>query len=163
MPQLIQRSPLGLLSLLDSKAGGIAPNLLTDTVSPTVELLPLYGLGVRVRGNASVAAAGVVVGVNSLGGLAVVPSGQTWHVLNITGIVNNVVAAGISYGVGYSAPGNLFSMIGDERSTPTGQRGLAGGPCDVWLPPGSFIAFYVTRTAAGADLIGHFDYEGYTL
>jgi len=163
MPQLIQRAPLGLLSLLDSKAGGIAPNALSDLVQPTVELLPLYGLGVRRSVQTSVAAAGVVVGLNQLGGVGQVPSGETWHLLNLTGIVNNVIAAGISWAIGYSNPTGLFHMVGEEKSTPTAIRGLAGGPCDVWLPPGSFVAVYVTRTAAGADLIAYFDYERYSL
>lgn len=163
MPQLIQRAPLGLLSVFDSKAGGVAPNQLSDTVQPTVDLQPMYGLYVRNRITASIAAAGVVVGFNSLGGLLLVPAGETWRLLNLTGNVNNVVAAGCDVAIGYSDQTGRFSMIGSYVSCATATRPTFGGECDIWLKPGDIVGVWVGRTAAGADLIGWANFERYTL
>lgn len=163
MAQLIQRAPLGLLSVLDSKAGGQAPNLLNDTVVPTLDLQPMYGLYVRQRVTASIAAATVAVGFNSLGGLALVPAGETWRLLNLTGNVNNVIAAGIDVAVGYSDQSNRFSMVGSMITAATATRPTFGGECDIWLKPGDIIGIWVGRTAVGADLIGFLNYERYTL
>lgn len=164
MPQLIQRAPLGLLSLLDSKAGGIAPNALSDLVQPTVELLPLYGLSVRRKVNLSIAAAGVVVGFNLVGsGLGIVPSGETWRLLNLTGVSNNVVAGGMNWSVGYANPSSQFSMIGQQIANPTGIRSAAGGECDRWLEPGSYLGIWVASPAAGGDVVLFAHYERYTL
>lgn len=163
MPQVIQRSPLGLLSVLDSKAGGQAPNLLADLVTPTLDLQPMYGLYRRERVTASIAAAAAVVGFNSLGGLLLVPSGETWRLLNLTGNVNNVVAAGTDVAIGYSDQTGRFSMVGSMVAAATNTRPTFGGECDVWLKPGDLVGVWVSRTAIAADLIGWANFERYTL
>jgi len=164
MAQLIQRAPLGLLSLLDSKAGGIAPNVLTDTVAPTVELMPLYGLGTRQARSLTLAAAGVVVGFNLTGsGNGIIPPGECWHLINLTCVTANVIAAGVDWATGYSNTGSFFQMIGSPVATATAERGAAGGECDVWLPPGTQLGVWVERTAAGADFNNFAYFERYTL
>lgn len=164
MPQLIQRAPLGLLSLLDSKAGGQAPNTLSDLVTPTVELGPLYGIGTRERRTLSLLAASVVVGFNLVGsGNGLVPPGETWHLLNLTGIPNNVVAAGMGFAVGFADAGNRFSMVGSYIEAATATRPVCGGECNIWLPPGTQLGAWVGRTAAGGDLVVTPHFERYTL
>lgn len=163
MSQLIQRAPLGLLALLDSKAGGIAPNVLSDLVQPTVELIDMYGLGVRTAVQASIAAAGVVVGFNSIGGLGLVPAGETWRMLNVTGRVNNVIAAGLWWAPGFAHVGAQFQATSNPVQTPTGRQGINGGPCDIWVPPGTAFGIHVQDTAAGADLLLWLYFERYRL
>lgn len=163
MPQLIQRNARGLLSLFDSKAGGIAPNILLDEVRATVDITKSLGLGVRTRGNASTAAAGVVLGPN-FNGVATVPFNEVWHVLNITGIVNNVIAAGITWAPGHGLnAANRFCAVVPEIATATGVRGITGAEVDIWLGPGEAIGTYVTRTAAGADLLWEWTYDKFSL
>lgn len=163
MPQLIQRSPLGLLSLLDSKAGGIAPNVLTDTVTPTVELLNLYGIGKRNQVQASIVAAGVVVGFNSIGGFGIVPAGECWRMLNVTARVANVIAAGLWWAPGYSSQGTQFNAVAQPVQTPTGRQGISGANLDLWVPPGTIFGVHVQDTAAGADLLMWLYFERYSL
>jgi hypothetical protein len=163
MAQLIQRSPLGLLSLLDSKAGGIAPNILSDTVIPTVDILDLYGLGKRNAVQASILAAAAIVGFNSLGGLALVPPGETWRMLNITGRVANVVAAGVWWAPGYVQIGAQFQATSMPVQTPTGRQGINGGLVDFWVPPGTAFGIHIQDTAIAADLLLWLNFERYSL
>jgi len=163
MPQLIQRAPLGLLSLFDSKAGGVAPNVLLDEVRCTADITKLLGLTVRRRASSSIAAAAAVLGFN-FAGTSTVPPGEVWHVLNITGIVNNVIAAGITWAPGHgNASAALFMAVTPEIATVTGVRGVTGAEVDLWLGPGDAIGSYVSRTVAGADLIWNWAYDRFFL
>jgi len=162
MPQLIQRAPVGLLGLFDSKAGGTAPNLLSDTVAGIVDLAPMYGLQQQQTRIVSIALATVIVGFNpGAGSFSIVPPGEVWRMRNIAGSVSNVIAAGIDLAVGYADPNSRFSKVGDYIACATATRPYLGGPVDVWLNPGWQIGAWVGRTAAGADIQLVFHFERY--
>ena len=78
MPALIQRIPPGLLSFLGLKSTGQNPNVLADTVVPTLNLEHLYlAQDLRVSSaTQNVANAGQSISL-------AVPNGEAWRVLGI--------------------------------------------------------------------------------
>jgi len=88
MPGPINRIPQGLLSLLDVKALGRNPSLLSDQVIGTLDLFPQYELQSRevVIGQTNPLATGVVgfyVDTSSPERTRV-PEGEVWYVSNVT-------------------------------------------------------------------------------
>lgn len=188
MPRLIQTAPVGLLSALTSKDGGIGPAALLDDVRGSVDLLQFYGLNFRrsrilEKTAAEMNAAGVVVGgwrSTSIFGTGptnlVVPDGQLWHVLGVQlelDGINGAVrgAAGINFKLPVVVGGaNNGVQIGPFSAATTGganpNKVTAGGLCDIWVLPGGAVAFFLDQFAIGlndADFKIGIDYELFAL
>lgn len=154
MPQVIQRAPIGLLSLLDSKAGGVAPNLLLDEVRAVFDIEPLFGMSARFSGQ-STFVAGDFPGVGPVpvpaGSTLDMPSGQLRHVRYLSAYQNGAAGNNFEFSVGWWDDRNsTYHQHGiSSRLIVTGQAGVAGGVADFWQIPGIRPAVFVTsRTTA---------------
>lgn len=76
MPTPIFTPPAGLLGLLGTKTLGQNPSLLSQEVSPSVELFPFWAYGQSYRRNTTISGTITVVGSVAVG--ALVPQGKVW-------------------------------------------------------------------------------------
>lgn len=76
MPLPINRVPPGLLSLLDTKSGGVNPLQLSEVLSGSLELLPFY-----TAANSGLAS-GNTAATNAVGAVAPTASGNNFRVPN---------------------------------------------------------------------------------
>lgn len=155
MPQLIQRTPLGLLSLLDSKAGGVNPSALSDIVQPVFDIEPLYGLSSRGSATDQIAA-GYGVGVNAVAanGTTDCPPGVARHVRYLGANTDTTPAGALRFQVGWFIERiNRFVPHGFPTDPLTAStRGVSGGACDFWQFPGVRPAVYVMDATATVNL-----------
>jgi len=152
MPQLINRYPLGLLSLLDSKSGGYTPSGLLDVVQPTIDLTRFYIASDQSRAS-QVDQAVVGVGFQTAGSNVVVPPGEFWLVTNTTG-ESDTLGAGqtfqVAVGARYTASGPFFMLTPLSNVATVGQVALAGPQIGtIVLPPGTIVGAYTTQLVAG--------------
>lgn len=185
MPRLIQTPPVGLLSALTSKDGGIGPSALLDEVRGGVDLLPFYGLNFRRSRQRTLTKATIngsttgPEGWNYFGLLAgptaadlTVPDGQLWHVLGLSIHVENVVGtvtvqAGFApkdFATGISSEG--FPVGQSTGAVAAGTKGVSGGPMDFWALPGATVAFFIRDwllATNDCDVFGNIDYEVFSL
>jgi hypothetical protein len=152
-PLDIQRFPRGLLDILGLKATGDAPHLLSQEVSSSLEITPLYLQERRVQLPAALlpAAAG---GYQSNAGNTV-PSGEMWIVNNLT-VVSSPgvgVSANVALGYAWSTTGTLDSFVLTPYTAFPASNTTAVGrdfePLDLILWPGWSVGYW-TNTIAGA-------------
>ena len=138
MPQPISRVPLGLLSLLDSKANGINPNGLMEDVRGVLELLPMFGLYRRQHATELLTGgAQIFTGWNGTLSAALVPAGEVWRVLHIS--ADGTVSAGnptLAVGFRDVSVGRSYGLS-DVSTTITGidSHVLAAWDGEMWWPP----------------------------
>lgn len=155
MPQLIQRAPVGMLSLLDSKAGGQAPNILLDEVRASFDIEPLFGIGARGSLTASITAAtiGAGVGVFAIADADNIPAGVGRHVRYLGVNTDTTPAAAYEFWVGwYIERINRFVPHGSGSGPLNATRGTAGGACDFWWVPGIRPALYIGNNGGAVNM-----------
>lgn len=159
MPRLIQVAPIGLLSTLVSKDGGIGPNALLDEVRPSIDLQAYYGLNVRRNRFFAFSKAVIDAGggegwnyanVLSASSQLTVPDGQIWrilgfnlHVTNVLGTVN--VQAGWCMGDPTISGAEGISIGSATGAVTVNTRGVSGGfvTDQIWALPGSQACFFI--------------------
>lgn len=156
MTQTIQRSPVGLLGLLDSKAGGLTPAQLGDVVYPMLDIAALYGWQSRVSINSTLAAGALVQGVNVFpANLASPAPGEIWLVRSISVFATaNYAAATFRFAAGWVDNRNAgFQQVGALIGGAIGDRPVSGGQLEVVFRPGSDqVAVWVPAIAGAVDL-----------
>lgn len=156
MSQLIQRAPLGLLSILDSKAGGQNPNVLSDTVTTTLNALPLYEVQNRLSRNSQILAGAIVQGFNDGAPTLLQPQpGEIWHVLGLSVRGEaGIGAANFKATVGFrDLRNNGFLPVCDYQNFPVaGNLPVLGAPCDYWMTPSEIVSMFVVQTTGAVDV-----------
>lgn len=158
MPQVINRPPVGLTSILDSKANGRAPGALLDEVRATVELLDLYGLGQRQSLQEQIN--NPVLGPQAFT-TSEVPEGELWRVLNLTVLIAANAGGVTAGGVGYFDPtvpiggGVAFYALHQDRATVGAAAGVTqqGWQGSMFWLPGYAAAGWIANNSANADSI----------
>jgi hypothetical protein len=138
----INRVPQGLLSLLDMKARGQNPRLLSSEAALSIEAFQLYGLQLRRRLRFNTAAIGVVG--PQFPAAAVVPQNEVWLLL-AQSLVISALGAGTTYTIApivrvQNDDGTSGEHLTNYPLTFTaGQYVNCGGILaqPLWLPPGS--------------------------
>lgn len=154
MPQLIQRAPIGLLGLLDSKAGGQAPNLLSDELRAVFDIEPLFGLAARGSAVDTLTGGSLVVGVNAVPALANTDCqpGVIRHIRYLGANTDTTPAGTFKFAVGWFIERvNRFVLHG-QPSDAAALRGAVGGACDFWQQPGIRPAVYVMDATGAVNL-----------
>lgn len=158
MPQLIQRPPLGLLGLLDSKAGGMNPNALLDEVRGSVELRELYGVQTRFSVNSAIAAGAIVAGLNVFAPTLTAPgSGALW-LMRAIGVrcTAAYAAATFRFNVGvFDLRNNSYIALTDTVGGAIGEQPSVGTRMDgyVWRP-GDQLAMWAVNAAGAVNVTG---------
>jgi hypothetical protein len=181
MPRLIQTPPVGLLSALTSKDGGVGPNALLDEVQGGVDLMPFYLLNFRRSRTRTLTKATIngsttgPEGWNYFSLLAgptaadlTVPANQLWHLLSVSlhlatvvGSVN-VQAAFTTRDPNLGSAGYGFPIGNSTGAVAAGTTGISGGPVDMWVGPGSTAAFFIRDwllATNDCDVLMSVDYE----
>lgn len=143
-----------MLGLLDSKAGGQAPNLLLDELRAVFDIEPLFGLGTRGSATDTLASGGLAVGVNAVpaGANTDCPPGVLRHVRYLAANTDTTPAANIKFAVGWFVERvNRFVPHGNPTDAAT-LRAVSGGACDFWQQPGIRPAVYVMDAAGAVNL-----------
>lgn len=160
MPQLIQAPPLGLLALLNSKAGGQNPNALADTVQPTVELNDLYELNGLASRDVLITAATITAGV----GTFIQPTGfqnrpldnEIWRLRAVSIHGASAPAAGTAMILSpaiFDIRGGDSALLGTSpRFAGVAQNFGFGVNCDLFLRPQFSVGFYVNEAATPTDV-----------
>lgn len=155
MPQLIQRAPLGLLGILDSKAGGQNPNALLDEVRPTVDVSTLYNVSQRLSVNATIAAGAIVIGTNLFPVTLSGPQqGELWIVHRATVFATaNFAAATFRFGLALiDSRNSSVSIMGTLISGAAGERPITGGPGGFIMRPGENLALWASNPAGAVNV-----------
>lgn len=95
MPYSFNRTPRGLLGLLDAKVQGRTPQELAEIVQPMLDMFPLWNAQLREAMSGQTAAA-VPVGITALanGTLTGPPADELWYVEQYTVKMDASIAAG---------------------------------------------------------------------
>lgn len=156
MPQLIQRSPLGLLGLLDSKAGGQNPNTLLDEVRPVIDLTDAFSVANRFSQNSAIA--GPVLGLNIFPTTLGEPDpGEIWLMKRITVITTAVIAVANTFrfvaGV-HDIRNASFTILSDfvAVAAAVGEHLVCGGAVNYIWRPGDQAAVFVLNATNPAPL-----------
>jgi len=147
---LINRVPVGLLSLLGIRAGGQNPAVLEDQVRPVIDLTALY-LASFIERNVD---SNNVTVVGAFASNLIVPQGEAWYVHRYTIITSAALGAGQAFQI---APAYAFSFAGATRMLqlgPASNLGAVGdsvsaGALGFIAPPGAALGGIVHRIAAG--------------
>ena len=155
MPQLIQRPPLGILGLLDSKVGGLNPNALADEVRLTVETNDFYGIQTRQSVNSAIAAP--VLGLNIFPVTLTQPdTGVLWIMKRITVVTTAVIAVAPTFrfvaGV-HDLRNASFTGLGDvANAVVVGEHLYSGGQVNYLWRAGDQAAVFVLNATNAAAL-----------
>lgn len=153
MPQLINRVPPGLLSLLDIKSLGLNPVLLSDELGGTIELGGLYIAAIaqeQIGQTAAVAAPGAVSTTFS-GSTFRPPPGELWVVEKAAAQPTAVLGAGQSYRFRlcvYDSTLGPLLWVGDSSTGAAGDRPSVGAN-GIILGPGQGLGIQVDSVTAG--------------
>lgn len=156
----IQRTAIGLASLLRLQMRGAMPSLLSEEVRPVLDLEGWYmrsqmrqwaSLPTRSIGSFSntfiswIAAADVIQ----------VPNDQWWYISHCTIKVlcpagDRLLGAAVAFEAPPSVPTGRVCVVGRPQSVETvglGAIGVALEAHDFWMPPGSFLGWYTGYNA----------------
>lgn len=150
MPSIINRVPPGLLSLLGIQSTGQNPSTLGDTVSPTLDLLPLY-----IQANSI-----------SEGTSAVISTQGVWQfnigagpgeILIVNGLLQyaaGALAAGTTIAftpIIISTAGTPFAVapLGPNVRQTAGNSIASGSPDTFFIPPSHNLGLYCTELVLG--------------
>lgn len=148
MSQRITRVPNGLLSLIGNTAGGEAPHLLADEVSPAIDVGKMLEVQRYTYSRVSVpAAAAPSPGIN---GVVTVPLGEYWFVHSVSIYSQAVLGAGVSgrWRVGAFADG--YTAISPAAvSAVAGEWPTLGWDLNRWYGPGFYFGVLQEAVAGG--------------
>lgn len=151
MPSLINRVPPGLLSLLDIKALGQNPSLLSDTVQPTLDVLNFYArsYGQLVTDFSNIPAA---VGFLPVTAFDAGP-GEIVICAGVCIIADATLAAGTTVRwrgvVADAATGRLVSTVGERVNAAAGEQLSSGTDELVIVPTGNRLGVMVEQLTLG--------------
>lgn len=153
----INRTPPGLLSLLGIQTAGNNPHMLSDTVTPTLEMLRLYLEGFSLP-EAAATNAPAAPGFFAVNGPLLIPG--PGEILVCNGIA---ATAGAALGVGVTMKyklaitqnivGGMFAVFGDTITATTGDIPCTGNGDLIVIPPGFLPGIYVDSIVGGAGPI----------
>lgn len=154
MPSPINTLPLGLLDFLTAKTLGVNPNLLADSVAPTVDLAPFYIAGQLERVQSPLTA------VNAIGNFLttlVVPNQELWFV-QLAAASTDTMPAGISTRIRAiltdSQGQRLYLANNSSGAVAAGERGASVLSNPFIAPPGSQFGLTCEQlTGAGYNFV----------
>lgn len=146
MPKVITRYPTGFLSLLGAQSDGQAPNSLSDTVQPVLDLGPFHAATRYTIGGGSTTAS-LAVGFQPTSGLNGPAPGEIWLIQAISVTPLAVLGAATTYTYqpcllsrGNSLPlGNPVTCTVGQQISSTIQFKLA----DLVVNPGDTLGVWV--------------------
>lgn len=143
MPQLINRVPPGLLSLLDIKSLGQNPIALADQLSPVLELASLYFESIAGRVTGSTPAVNTVGQSEFTGaGTRLRPNpGELWIIRRVAVRPLAALGAGTTYNFSF---GLIDASLGTPTFVGTTISGTTGG-----VPAASAEGLIITASTAG--------------
>jgi hypothetical protein len=155
---VIQTIPQGLLGLLQLKEMGKNPDQLSLTVTPQVDLFPLW-----IQRNQTLLVAGGVdiinIGTSATGQqlfATKVPQNQAWYVISMTADYSTGAAtdfARYAPGVQYAGNGFLSLVAPDVTDAITArQRRARSYVPPFWAPPGTQFGIYVFDVLAATTV-----------
>lgn len=155
MPQPIQRNPYGLLSLLDSKAGGQNPNAILDELRPTVDLTDFLAVQTRFSVNGAIAAPALGLNIAPVT-LTEPDAGEIWIMRAITAVTTAVIAVAPTFrfvvGV-HDIRNGSFTCLSDFIATAAavGEHLCTGARLAyIWRPGDQAAVFVLNATNAAA-------------
>lgn len=152
-PPPINTLPIGLLSLLGIKNGGVNPQYLLPQLAPVLDLSAFY---LQQKAELLAPADQVVNAVGSfLGGAVVVPAGEMWVVHSSVLISAAVLGAGavLQAGVAFFTDQSAGVRVAPQVLAGAGDSFLAGFEGPILLPSGYKIGIQATRYTAPAATI----------
>lgn len=154
MPSQINRSPPGLLSLLGIQTAGTNPGILSETVSPTLEMLQLYLEGFA-QPEAAATNAPAAPGFFLVNGPLLLPGPGEILVCNgIAATAQAAIGAGVTLkyklAITQNIVGGIFTTIGETITATTGDIPSTGANCLIVIPPGFSPGIYVDSIVGGA-------------
>lgn len=156
MPLPINRVPPGLLSLLDTKSGGVNPLVLSDELSGSLELLPFYAAatGQQYNGDSVAAAAVGQLAPLGAGDNMRVPASQLW-VVPFFNVRSGAVLAGGNCNVCLCVYNtSLGSLIwsSPNQAFVAGERVCIGTDRTLVLGPGYGLGIHISGMTAAAQV-----------
>lgn len=151
MPSLINRVPPGLLSLLDIKALGQNPSLLTDSVQPTIDLSEFYA---RIYSSlvTDLTVVPGTVGFQPVTAFDTAP-GEMVVLAGLGCLADSPLAAGTSVRctpvIADQATGRVLSQIAPETSGTAGEQPYTGTDQLVTLGPGTRLGVMISALTLG--------------
>lgn len=154
MPSLVQKVPTALLSLMEMKAGGVAPNALLDEVRGVVDFTDLYGIDKRfaLRETINTPALGWSQFTTTL-----VPEGQVWRVLSASLVITATAGGTCGGSVGFAAPidpgpgaaPTYFGLTPDRAIAPVASSlALSASLVNLWWGPRYSGAVFIAHNSA---------------
>ncbi len=156
MPQVINRVPPGLLSLLDIKSMGVNPVQLADLLSPTIELADLYLQAIASPQSGLTAVLNATGAASPATGNSFRPGpGELWVVTKccVSGITQNPAAT--TYRVAacvYDASLGPVVQVGASNEGNAGDWVAASIDSPVILTPGLGLGVFVHDVALGTGI-----------
>lgn len=159
MPSLINRVPPGLLSLLGIKAMGENPVVLTDELTPSIELLDFYAGANAIRLNGST---GNITGTGLFQVTALQPpTGEIWLINTCCYRTNAALAAAttirgraVVHDVSLGVP--VYADSGTLTGT-TGEVPSMGWSRPVIVQPGYGVGLFIDSATIGTAPTVRFD------
>lgn len=151
MPQLINRVPPGLLSLLDIKALGQNPSVLSDLVQPTIDLSSFY---YRIFSSmiTDFTAVPAAVGFQPVTAFDAGP-GEILICAGLGCIADSALAAGTTVRwtpvIADQATGRVLSQVAPEASGTAGEQPYTGTDEIVALGPGTRLGVMIESLTLG--------------
>jgi hypothetical protein len=151
VPQLINRVPPGLLSLLGIQSTGRNPVLLADDLQPVLNLTDAYLFAQSVPfadTTAAIGATGFVSGLSS----PTPPPGEIWVFSSYTVVFTVPLPAGTTYRVrpcvGETSSG-IIVHCGEVASGTVGERPIARSGEPFYVAPGQLVGAYCESVTLG--------------
>lgn len=153
MPSLVNRVPPGLLSLLDIKSLGQNPTVLSDTITPNIDVLRAYVAAFSqplAVSSAPVSAAGFFAA-----GAPLEPTpGQILILDGVCAVAQAAIGAGVTMtikmGITQQTLGGVFSVFGNTVTATTGAQPAIGSNDLIILPAGYWVGIYADSVSGGA-------------
>ena len=154
MPLDITNLPKGLNSLLALKQGGRGPQVLADTVAPTIDLTQPYLLNLREyvsMGQQTLP----VVGTNDYATRVAVPAGQLWYVWAYLISASPGAGEACDFAPAVAFDGNPLSVpLTPYVAGTAGQDARAATLTPFWAGPGTIFQFQCRSLILQPDVFG---------
>lgn len=151
MPQLINRIPPGLLSLLGIKGTGLNPVLLGDELRAIIDTTEAYYAAVSQPYEDTTAAL-TVTGFAG-GTVASPPPGELWVFPTVIAKFSAPLAAGTTYrvrvAVAQSGGGQLLHVGADAAAGTVGSQPVTAEAGPIYVRPGELLGVFVEQATLG--------------
>lgn len=151
MPQLINRIPPGLLSLLGIKGTGLNPVLLADELRPIIDTTEAYYAAVSQPYEDTTAALSTTGFAG--GTISSPPPGEIWIFPSVIAKFSAALAAGTTYrvriAVAQAGSGQLLHIGPDAASGTTGSQPVTSSAGPIYVRPGELLGVFVEAVTLG--------------